>query len=319
MLRNALLQSKTNESLDLAHSAEPTASSIAASFFPLYPATPVEVPMSIPAQKHFAWMAYDLSAAMNEKTEGKKLVMVHEKRRGVNFVSTAELLSHKLNQGVDNTGNIRTWPSEHVLLSYVISNDICSKVQRESTKNLPVACCELGSGMAGLVSLGLLACAPVDFERVAITDGNIFSVENLQLCLEENKMQKAWSPRTKHTVITAELLRWDRNATMRADLLYQFDLVFASDCLFFEEFHEDLAQTIKHLLRRGSGRCLLMQPCRNGSLERFSVIAKRRGFLIHQSRDYDTQILCKHKEYQRMHPDYDPDVHFPVLLTLMLP
>eukprot|EP00644_Phytophthora_capsici_P009270 jgi/Phyca11/543766/estExt2_Genewise1Plus.C_PHYCAscaffold_130068 len=279
VLRNALLRSTSNGSSVASDAPDGTASAIATQFFPLYLESP--------------------------------------KRKDVKAVSIAELLSHKVNQGVDNTGNIRTWPSEQILLSYILSSNVCSQVQRKGAGGnlLPVTCCELGGGMAGLASLGLLACAPVDFGRIVVTDGNPLSVKNLQLCVQENKKQKVFAAGAD---ISAELLRWDRNVTLREDLQHQFDLVFASDCLFFEEFHEDLAYTIKTLLRHGSGRCILLQPSRNGSMERFCVVAERHGFTIRQSRDYDAEIVRKHEEYQRTRPDYVPDVHFPVLLTLSL-
>ncbi|ETI34815.1 hypothetical protein F441_18616 [Phytophthora nicotianae CJ01A1] len=323
VLQNALLRSTSNGAPAPVDATGSTASSIATEFFPLYPETPVDtakVQMSSPAQENFMWMAYDLSSTTNKQVDRSSKVFVHEKRKDVKRVSIAELLSHKVNEGVDNTGNIRTWPSEQILLSYMLSSGVCSQVQRRGAGGdvLPVMCCELGSGMAGLASQGLLACAPVDFERVVVTDGNPLSVKNLQLCIEENKIQQVFAARAQHTDITAELLRWDRNATLREDLQHQFDLVFASDCLFFEEFHEDLAYTIKSLLRRGSGRCLLLQPSRNGSMERFCVIAERHGFIISQSRDFDPKIVRKHEEYVQTRPDYVPDVHFPVLLTLTL-
>lgn len=319
VLRNALLHNGASASTDRSST---TASSIATEFFPLYPASPVDTAqMRSPAQENFVWMTYDLSSAMNKQTRKSTTVYVHEKRKDMKRVTVAELLSHQVNQGVDNTGNIRTWPSEQILLSYVLSSGVCSQVQRRGAAGdvlSSTTCCELGSGMSGLASLGLLACAPVELQRVVVTDGNPLSVTNLQLCVEENKTQHVFPDRVQSTEISAELLRWDRNATLREDLQHQFDLVLASDCLFFEEFHEDLAYTIKSLLRRGSGRCLLLQPSRSGSMERFCVIAERQGFSIQQSRDYDPEIVRKHAEYHQTRLDYVPDVHFPVLLTLTL-
>ncbi|GMF34817.1 unnamed protein product [Phytophthora lilii] len=312
VLRNALLRSASD-------AAGATASSIASEFFPVFEARPVDanrVQIRAPADENFAWMAYEVSAAGEEQTTA---VYVHEKRKDAKRVSIAELLSHQVNQGVDNTGNIRTWPSEQILLSYLLSSSVCVEVQRRGgsgDRALPITCCELGGGMAGLASLGLLACAPVDLERVVVTDGNPLSVKNLQLCIEENRMQKVFRAKSADTQVTAELLRWDRTATLREDLQQQFDLVFASDCLFFEDFHDDLAHTIKSLLRPGSGRCLLLQPSRNGSMERFCAVAERHGFSIQQSREYDPEIVRKHGEYQRTIPDYVPDVHLPVLLSL---
>jgi len=313
VLREALLRSTSSGASSPSSSA--TASSISTEFFPRYPVRRVDAALvQQPEQESFAWMAYDLSATAGGQ---EKNVFVHEKRNDVKRVSIAELLSHKVNRGVDNTGNIRTWPSEQILLAYVLSSSICAQAQRQNAAGeaFPITCCELGSGMAGLASLGLLACAPVELQRVVVTDGNQLSVKNLQLCVQENQLQQVF-PAGTH--VSAELLRWDRDASLREDLQQQFDLVFASDCLFFEEFHEDLACTIKGLLRRGSGRCLLLQPSRNGSMERFCATAERHGFSVNRSDAYDPEIARKHEEYQRTRADYVLDVHLPVLLTLTL-
>ncbi|CAH0519549.1 unnamed protein product [Peronospora belbahrii] len=322
VLRNALLHSTSNETcVSSTDVYDTTASSVATDFFSLYQKTEVDtvqlLRMHSPLQANFTWMVYDVPVEANKT----KKIYVHEKRNDIKpRVSMAELLSHQVNHGVDNTGNIRTWPSEQVLLSYLLSSNVCLQVQRrDATGNyLPITCCELGSGMAGLASLGLLACPPVKLQRIVVTDGNPLSVKNLQLCIEENKIHHVNSIYDESVVISTELLRWDRNVRCRKDLEHQFDLVFASDCLFFEDFHQDLAYTIKSLLRPKSGRCLLLQPRRNGSMERFSMIAKCYGFSIQESRDYDPHIVCQHVEYQQTRCDYVCDVHYPVLLTLTL-
>ncbi|KAG7391567.1 hypothetical protein PHYBOEH_006651 [Phytophthora boehmeriae] len=326
VLRNALLRSTTasgSPSLSATESSSSaTASSISTDFFPIFPALESKRTHS-PPRPNFVWIEYALvsNATNQDKATGDQhtalKVYVHEKRKDVKRMSIAELQSHQVNEGVDNTGNIRTWPSEQILLSYLLSSPICSQVQRRDQRGelLPISCCELGGGMAGLASLGLLARAPVQLKRVLVTDGNPLSVKNLQLCVDENKAQQVVQA---HTEIAAELLRWDRNASQRQDLQHQFDLVFASDCLFFEDFHEDLAHTIKSLLRGGSGRCLLFQPSRNQSMERFCAVAERYGFIVHRSEDYDPTIVRKHSDYQQTRPDYVPDVHFPVLLTLRI-
>ena len=319
VLRNALLDPTRKDSSMDSRGSETTASSIANEFFALYPGIPVDTDMPSLPQENWMWTTYELACKATTTTgTSATSVYVHEKRKDRTRVSIAELLSHQVHHGVDNTGNIRTWPSEQVLLSYLLSSKVCSQVQQRDTNGngLPITCCELGSGMTGLASLGLLACAPVQLQHVLVTDGNPLSVKNLQLCIEANKMQHVFPRDAPPVNISTELLRWDRHASVKKDWQHQFDLVIASDCLFFEEFHEDLAYTIKTLLRPGSGRCLLVQPSRNGSMERFCGIAKRHGFCITALRDYDATIGAKHADYQATRPDYVPDVHFPVLLIL---
>ncbi|CAI5722140.1 unnamed protein product [Hyaloperonospora brassicae] len=317
VLRNALLQSVCRSiPSTYTDTSDATASVVASEFFPVY----AKVPVDLRGQANFAWIAYELVAPLSKRSAPPKRVYAHEKRKDAKRVSMTELLSHRVYEGVDNTGNIRTWPSEEILLSYMLSSGVCSRVQRRDKAGnaLPIACCELGSGMVGLASLGLLAWAPVELQRVLVTDGNPLCVENLQLCLDENKRRHVFAAKTAAIDLSAELLRWDCTAELRSDLQHEFDLVFASDCLFFEAFHEDLACTIKTLLRPASGRCLLLQPSRNGSMERFCCVAKRHGFAIEQSRDYDPSIVHRHTALQQTRGDYVPDVHFPVLLTLTL-
>lgn len=321
-LRNALLAKPAPTN------GNATASSISTEFFPMFPAQTSVLETANSAaggslHKHrhpetnFEWMQYDVSIEKDAKNGDEpadaKVVYVHEKQKGKR-VAVAELLSHKVNQGVDNTGNIRTWPSEQILLSYVLKHSVCEDLYQRRN-GCALHCCELGSGMAGLASLGLLAHAPVPFGRFDITDGNPLSVKNLQVCVDENIAHGAFA-KSSSVRVNVDLLRWDRNASFPMDLAHQCDLLLASDCLFFEEFHSDLAHTIKQLLRPRTGRCFMLQPSRAGSMERFWQIAESQGLHVEHSSDYDAEITTKHTEYLRSRPDYVPDVHFPTLLVL---
>lgn len=339
VLRAALL-SRRQES----ESSSATASAISTEFFPMFAAAPVAedaqaaVRIEQPAADNFAWVAYDLALRSDAETQPqpqslndgpvgaesppKRVVYVHEKtRRASKRVAVAELLSHQVNQGVDNTGNIRTWPSEQILLWHMLRSGIGSKIHQSirdsssSAESTAVNCCELGSGMAGLASLGLLAHSPFPIGRILITDGNPLAVDNLKTTLEENRRQGTLPPATK---VAAELVRWDRNAQLPAHWRGQFHLVFASDCLFFEEFHDDLVHTIRQLLAPRAGKCLLLQPSRSGSMERFCAKAAAAGLQVDVSDAFDAEISRRDGEYQRTRGDYVPDVHCPRLVTVWL-
>ncbi|KAF1328740.1 hypothetical protein FI667_g6677, partial [Globisporangium splendens] len=327
-LRNALLAKP------VVANGNTTASSISTEFFPVFAAQPSALGVANGAgedslQRHrrpepnFEWMQYDVSFEKTPRDAagtGAKIVYVHEKQKDKG-VSLQELFSHKVNQGVDNTGNVRTWPSEQVMLTYLLKQNVCEKLAQRSKDGeavMPLNCCELGGGMAGLASLGLLAHAPVSFGRFDVTDGNPLSVENLKICVGENIAQGAFA-KSASTQLSVDLLRWDRNATFSTDAQHQFDLLLASDCLFFEDFHYDLAHTIKQLLRPRTGRCYMLQPSRNGSMERFSRIAETQGLHVECVSDYDAEITAKHEAYLRTRTDYIPDVHYPVLLIVSAP
>ena len=52
----------------------------------------------------------------------------------------------------------------------------------------------------------------------------------------------------------------------------RFDRIIASDCMFFENFHEDLVWTLLHALTK-DGVVYMLQPRRGLSMERFLVKA----------------------------------------------
>lgn len=315
-LREAILSSARQQSEE-ADSA--THSSTALAFFPLFPVQRANDPKQQlpPPAESFEWVTYDTSISSQDETLA---VFVHDKQQHAQRkVSLLELCSHGVNQGVDNTGNIRTWPSEQVLLSYLLKHGVLQstmiKTTQQSATGSGVNCCELGSGMAGLVSLGLLAHAPMPIARFLITDGNPLAVQNVRRCVDANKACGTLV-RSGSAQVDVDLLRWDREAELDASLAHQFDVIVASDCLFFEDFHVDLAHTIRQLLRANTGKCFMLQPSRNGSMERFCALARARGLRVQEQRDYDPEITRKHLEYLQTRTDYVPDVHLPVLLVL---
>jgi calmodulin-lysine N-methyltransferase len=236
-----------------------------------------------------------------------------------------ELFSHHVNEGIDNTGNIRTWPSEQILLKYLIHyiNGKCTN--HTNTTRLKV--CELGAGMAGLGAFGLLAyyknhSSSIQMDML-ITDGNSKAVENLQLCLQENIAQETINCCTN--TVKVNLLRWDEQVFKKEknNDFQQFDLIFASDCLFFENFHVDLLSTIATLLKSPNGKCFFLQPARGGSMERFieKLIEKQEEFNLQVNKidKYDEEIYQKHLEFLKQAqtlPEYRPDLHYPILLEI---
>lgn len=315
-LREAILSSARQPSQEALESA--THSSTALAFFPLFPVHRViDAKLLPPPSESFEWVTYDTNI---DKHDEMLALFVHEKQQSAQRkVSLLELCSHGLNQGVDNTGNIRTWPSEQVLLSYLLKHKVLQHTTKNdrSTTGSGINCCELGSGMAGLVSLGLIAHAPVPIARFLITDGNPLAVQNVRRCVEANKAHGTLA-RSRSAQVDVDLLRWDRNVRFDASLAHQFDVIVASDCLFFEDFHVDLVHTIHQLLCVNSGKCFMLQPSRNDSMERFCALARARGLSVQEERAYDPEITRKHHEYVQTRADYVPDVHFPVLLVLSL-
>lgn len=106
----------------------------------------------------------------------------------------------------------------------------------------------------------------------------------------------------QHTDVSAQLLHWSPsvNAGQVASLTEQglrlFDVVIASDCLFFKDFHADLLQTLGRLLVPG-GVGIFLQPSRDRTLQKFADLCTGSG-------TFQVEIV----------EDYSPEVH--VLLIL---
>ena len=89
--------------------------------------------------------------------------------------SLADLLSNKTH-GVDNTGNIRVWPAENILLHCFLKSGSCS----DSTLFKINSCSsllELGGGLTGLCGLGIAATGCL--KNIVVTDGHPQCVLNM--------------------------------------------------------------------------------------------------------------------------------------------
>ena len=320
VLRQALLRaaSSSSSSTSSSSSSDATASSISTAFFPQFGSRRAADDALVcynAAHDDFEWKTFDLSVP--DHFQATQRLWVHDKKpECAGKVKLTELFSHKVHHGVDNTGNIRTWPAEQVLLAYMLKNSVVASVVRNTNSNDEnegdeeeggiVRCCELGAGMAGLAGLGLALhhqqAAAEPSISMLITDGNPLSVRNVALSLQENVAQGVLRPHASSSSsssslhIQVELLRWDRAYKPPADRAQQFDLLFASDCLFFEAFHVDLAHTIQCLLRPATGKCLLLQPQRGGSLDRFCAVASAPpfGLTVERIDDFDPAITRLH-------------------------
>jgi SAM-dependent methyltransferase len=120
----------------------------------------------------------------------------------------------------------------------------------------------------------------------------------------------------------------DYNKNVHQDNSYDdgFDLILVSDCLHFTDFHVDLAMTIGRLLRVG-GVCILCQPARGSSVERFlQLIQAMNGteptsssplFQVDLHYRYHSDLYEKHVRFMNEQDEcYIPDIHYPLWLEL---
>ena len=165
-----------------------------------------------------------------------------------------ELLSHETNK-IDNTGNIRVWPAEEVLLLFLLTEFSAPNLLASFISPSPPVVLEIGGGMTGLAGIGI----STQCERVVVTDGHPGCVKNMRACVAMGE---------RETVIGREL-RWDDFSNEQ--WLFEgegFNLLIASDCLFFEDFHSSLIGLLEVLL---SPTCVgvFVQPSRGNSFSNF--------------------------------------------------
>ena len=201
--------------------------------------------------------------------------------------------------GFNNTGNVCIWPSEEILAYYCIRNS-----ELFSGKSV----CELGCGMSALAGV-MLASTQLP-AHVLLTDGNVTSVDNVKTIVSVN------TSRFGHTAVSSDVLRWD-DSFLNAKSLYDcsFDWIICADCLFFEDLHLSLIQTILKLLKP-EGKALIFAPGRSGTMERF-VSRAQKMFEVEREDRYDEVVWGEHKVMcDREGSSYKPDLHYPALLRL---
>lgn len=158
---------------------------------------------------------------------------------------------------IDSTGIVCLWPAEEVLTYFCARHP---DIFRGKT------IVELGSG-CGLGGLAIAACT--DAAEVVITDGNSQVVDYVKHNITANASAFG------STVVSGSGLYWIRDDTPLAGQI--FDLVVAADCIFFKDFHVDLARTSKSLLGTSkTSQAILFNP-RRGTLDLFVLACGNEG------------------------------------------
>ena len=268
-----------------------------------------EICVSLPPNTDYICVDYRLP--------NKSIVIVRVRERlARQKVKLEALTSHQRHDGIDNTGNTRVWDSE-TTLAYLLMEESSTLL---SVLNIPsfldlslndkLRVLELGAGMAGLAGL-FLAIENPESTQVMLSDGHPDAVQNNKVNIALNR---PLHPGLHN--ITAERLVWTADNTAKNND-QQFDLILASDCTHFQEFHACLALTVANKLRVG-GVAIMLQPPRGQSLENFVNCVHSCGelFEIHWKKDaYSKSLSNLHRIYSE-DPLYDPNIHFPQLLIL---
>ncbi|KAK0396042.1 hypothetical protein QR680_001540 [Steinernema hermaphroditum] len=199
---------------------------------------------------------------------------------------------------VDNTGNARLWLSEECLAYYIVKQ---ATSQAFYTKFVNKRILELGSGKTGLAGL---CAASYTGTSVHITDGNAKAVENVQRIIAENGLKN----------VQSYLLDWSKPP----NTVSKFDVIIASDCVYFERYH-CIIDCIDQMLT-DMGTVYMAAPYRKGSLEKFLLKIDRKNweYVLIENPVWNATIQAMQTEAREngVMSDFDDDLHLPKLVIL---
>lgn len=120
-------------------------------------------------------------------------------------------------------------------------------------------------------------------------------------------------------LVKSMTLHWDQGETSFCS--NSFDLIVASDCTFFKDFHKGLAQTVKFLLKKDAhSRALFFSPKRGDSLDKFLIEISDSGLHFSVDEIYDNEIWSRHQQFLNSNddawPNYEKDHCYPLLVTI---
>ncbi|KAK9108705.1 hypothetical protein Sjap_016765 [Stephania japonica] len=201
---------------------------------------------------------------------------------------------------IDNTGLLCHWPSEDVLAYFCLSHADMFRSKR---------ILELGAGYG---FAGLAIAAGTQALEVVISDGNPKVVDYIQHNIHVNSEAFA------DTKVKSLILHWnevlDSNTSNN-----NFDIIVASDCTFFKEFHEGLANIIKSLLKpSAASQAIFFSPRRGDSLDKFLEKVKETGLHFTIADNYDEVVWERHQKFLLGDSslNYEQDHCYPLMVRI---
>ncbi len=295
----------------------------------------------------------DSSTVDGPKPRHSHIIWTREPKE--NRLSLDDLVSHRKNNGVDNTGNICVWDSERTLayLLYHHFDDFPTQIDKNKSD---IRILELGTGMAGLSALAL-GCRLAkqwhgldkktsttgnikDFKSkkksmfITLTDGNPSGVKNnvVNQFLTKLNSQMIWKETGKYSHyldldVKCETLLWTTDLDTTKDNITNQDIILVSDCVHFQNFHAALATTTLGCLRVGAS-AIFCQPSRGPSLNNFyNLLLTTTSESSEALTGFTSLLSCswmshpvidqKHNE-SKLNFDkvYDENLHHPKLLVV---
>ncbi|XP_010531094.1 PREDICTED: calmodulin-lysine N-methyltransferase isoform X2 [Tarenaya hassleriana] len=204
---------------------------------------------------------------------------------------------------IDNTGLVCQWPSEEALAYFCLSQ--CDLFRGKRVIELGA-----GYGLAGLV-----IAAATEASEVVISDGNPQVVNYIERNIKSN------SNTFGSTSVKAMELHWNQEDL--SDLTGAFDIIVASDCTFFKEFHEHLARIVKMLLKaKEPSQALFFSPKRGDSLGKFLAEIEDTGLNFSLTENYDSEVWKRHQVLMNgdgSWPSYEQNHSYPLLVRITNP
>ncbi|KAL9327143.1 hypothetical protein ACSQ67_007788 [Phaseolus vulgaris] len=198
------------------------------------------------------------------------------------------------------------WPSEDVLAHYCLSHADTFRSKKLLSLVLAMAWLDL--------LLQLLQGHP-RVQYLCAKNGCEEGYHNTQRNIEAN------SGAFGDTVVKSMTLHWNQEDT--TNLADTFDIIIASDCTFFKDFHRDLARIVKHLLSKaGSSEAIFLSPKRGNSLDLFLEVAKENGLRFSVTENYDQEVWKRHEAFlsedRDSWPSYEKGHSYPLLIRITL-
>uniref|UniRef100_A0A7N2MXN2 Calmodulin-lysine N-methyltransferase n=1 Tax=Quercus lobata TaxID=97700 RepID=A0A7N2MXN2_QUELO len=199
-------------------------------------------------------------------------------------------------------GYVGHWPSEEVLAYFCLSHADMFRSKRVI---------ELGSGY-GLA--GLVIAAITEAVEVVISDGNPQVVDYIQRNIDAN------SGAFGATRVSSMTLHWDQEEI--SNISNAFDVIIASDCTFFKEFHNGLARIIRFLLKKeGPSEAIFLSPKRGNSLDKFLETIKQNALSFSVTENYNAEVWKHHQAFMHGNdswPSYEKDHCYPLLVRITI-
>eukprot|EP01112_Ceratiomyxa_fruticulosa_P009339 TRINITY_DN2432_c0_g1_i1.p1 TRINITY_DN2432_c0_g1~~TRINITY_DN2432_c0_g1_i1.p1 ORF type:complete len:118 (+),score=12.20 TRINITY_DN2432_c0_g1_i1:570-923(+) len=101
------------------------------------------------------------------------------------------------------------------------------------------------------------------------------------------------------------------------DLKNSIDVIISADCLFFSHVHRELITTIQDLLSIHSF-AYFIAPKRGHTLHSFVKLIRSDfpSLKVEVDESFDEWIKSQYELIKNRDPNYNPDLHFPILVTI---